>query len=66
MVWVYNEAQKRPTGQSVAYSPSQMPHFCPKKKRGYRRNYGNPLIWWWALSDLNRGPTDYESAALTN
>ena len=22
--------------------------------------------YWWALSDLNRGPTDYESAALTN
>ena len=21
---------------------------------------------WWAHPDLNRGPTDYESAALTN
>jgi hypothetical protein len=21
---------------------------------------------WWALADLNRGPKDYESSALTN
>ena len=45
MVEAHNEAQKRPTGQSVAYSPSKMPHFCPKKKRDYRKNYDNPLIY---------------------
>jgi len=26
----------------------------------------NEVLRWWARSDLNRGPRDYESPALTN
>ena len=26
----------------------------------------NKIVKWWALSDLNRRPADYESDALTN
>lgn len=34
--------------------------FLIKSKKLY-----NLLIYWWASSESNRAPTDYESAALT-
>ena|GEM_PF-714154 len=47
---------------------------CPTKSpQGILRASGNQLqvidfkgLNWWAHKDLNLGPTDYESGALTN
>ena len=37
------------------------------KAEGFILKFGvNSLRKWWPLPDLNRGPTDYESGALTN
>ena len=36
------------------------------KKRPYPISRVRPCFIWWALSDSNRGPRDYESPALTD
>ena len=43
---------------------------CAKGVPWLRKEKG-PHLWrpwccWWARTDLNRGPKDYESSALTN
>ena len=35
-----------------------------KRRRGF--DYSKPLVPLWAHQDLNLGPPDYESGALTN
>ena len=37
---------------------------CLNNKKGLHR--WRPWYYWWARTDLNRGPKDYESSALTN
>jgi hypothetical protein len=37
-----------------------------KKTKGYRKHPVTLCFLWWARTDLNRGPKDYESSALTN
>ena len=46
-----------------------LPLFChyPKKKNPETiKNQGFSLVKWWAHLDLNQGPPDYESGALTD
>lgn len=37
---------------------------CEKREHAF--SILNLKITWWAHSDLNRGPADYESVALTD
>jgi hypothetical protein len=42
---------------------------CPKAQHMLKGTLGKQLMKlmiWWARQDLNLGPTDYESAALTS
>ena len=41
-------------------------HFSPPARCALRRGCSESFRGWWARSDLNRGPSDYESLALTN
>ncbi len=42
----------------------KLPHSYPEKKNEQDVN-PNSLYLWWRIRDLNPGPTDYDSAALT-
>ncbi len=48
----------------VAHKCSSCPCGSPLQKRKSRAMRG--FLVWWAHTDLNRGPKDYESSALTN
>ena len=45
--------------------PQECAHAGRTKKSPNRSRLGL-LAFWWARTDLNRGPKDYESSALTN
>ena len=54
---ILNPISKARGGQWAATSPA---HFGLPEEKAFE-----PLASWWARQDLNLGPTDYESAALT-
>jgi hypothetical protein len=61
----------RPRSQAfAAIHVLQVPHWCPTLARSLYAvaislvTYAISVIYWCRRSDLNRGPTDYESVAL--